>query len=511
MKILVVILLSCLAYSIQAQEGFNKIYHIGAGGYIFGNVLNSNDTLYVIGNGFSLENPTVTSLFFHKIDTFGNVLSSNVYSDLDSTGYKYSFCSRPNALIKLSDNSGFFFVGNVLENNNSLFFKIDNDGEIIFKKEVELANSSLVQLKSIIEIEDGFLMIGNYQAGIAAIKMDESGNIIWESYFTSGSDRLLLFGSVYQKNDNEYIISGATTSPGNVQTQFIKNTGRIFAIDSLGNKKWEWESEQTLDQLGVGTLHLTDNGDWIFNTAKATYNSTFNDIDKEPSIVIRDTATFEILDERIVYTPYPGTFSFFSNLISLNDGDYLAIGTMNGQLPIEPNYVPNALMGVMYKINSDLDSIWSRRDTAAWSFIGGSRNYPLNAVELESGSIVVCGYHQDPETLLQSGWLYKVDKNGCMDTLNCVLPVSIEEVPLPESQISVYPNPTSQKLQVKLLNQDTKLFDVEIYNFAGQKLKAIKAYHSLEWIDVQDLNTGTYGLRLIDKKKIYTTKFVKTE
>ncbi|MFT5745430.1 MAG: hypothetical protein ACI920_000796 [Saprospiraceae bacterium] len=180
-------------------------------------------------------------------------------------------------------------------------------------------------------------------------------------------------------------------------------------------------------------------------------------------------------------------------------------------MPIEPNYVPNALMGVMYKINSDLDSIWSRRDTAAWNFLGGSRNYPLNAVELESGSIVVCGYHQDPETSATSRWLYKVDKNGSMDTLNCVLPVSIEEVPLPESQISVYPNPTSQKLQVKLLNQDTKLFDVEIYNFAGQKLKAIKAYHSLEWIDVQDLNTGTYGLRLIDKKKIYTTKFVKTE
>jgi hypothetical protein len=129
----------------------------------------------------------------------------------------------------------------------------------------------LVQLKSIIEIEDGFLMIGNYQAGIAAIKMDESGNIIWESYFTSGSNRFLLFGGIYQKNDNEYIISGGTTSPGNVQAQFIKNTGRIFAIDSLGNKKWEWESEETLDQMGVAMLHLTDEGDWIFNTAKGTY------------------------------------------------------------------------------------------------------------------------------------------------------------------------------------------------------------------------------------------------
>ncbi|MFT4760873.1 MAG: hypothetical protein ACI9LN_002851 [Saprospiraceae bacterium] len=487
-------------FFLQAQEGFNKLYSIGSGGNHFGSILYVEDTLFTVGVSFS-EAPHVQELFFAKMDTLGGILSIKYYRD--SLDRDLIFGTRPNGFLKLSDNSGFIFRGTIFQNNNGVVSKINNDGNLIFRREIELQDAAGISIRDILELPDGYLLFGNkvfadLHSGIFVTKINQEGHIVWETDFSSGSNRRLFYGSVCVKGENEYVIGGNTTSSSITPTQFIKNTGKIFAIDSLGNKKWEWESEQTTEQAGVGTLHLTDEGDWIFNSVKGTYNSTFNAFDKEPSIVIRDTATFEILDERVVYTPIPGTISYFSNLISLNDGAYLAIGTMLGHLPIEPNYDVNAQLGVMYKINYELDSIWSWRDTAAWNFLGGSRNYPLNAVELESGSIVVCGYHQDPETSATKGWLYKVDKNGCMDTLNCVLPVSIEEVPLPKPSISTYPNPATQI--VNFVISDEAQFSgqsIFIHNLDGKIITKIPYSTSPFW-DVELVESGIYFYSIRD-------------
>ncbi len=81
------------------------------------------------------------------------------------------------------------------------------------------------------------------------------------------------------------------------------------------------------------------------------------------------------------------------------------------------------------------------------------------------------------------------------------------------NQISVYPNPSNKYLNIKA-NESIDINRIEIFNVSGQKIisKSYKVFKSNIQIDIDDLKTGTYFLKIFDSKNDFTTaKFLKLE
>ncbi len=70
---------------------------------------------------------------------------------------------------------------------------------------------------------------------------------------------------------------------------------------------------------------------------------------------------------------------------------------------------------------------------------------------------------------------------------------------------SIYPNPASDFLMIK----SDKVEKITIFNVAGQFIKSVVIEDSHAKIDVSDLSTGTYLLKVKDSKGTFSTTFIK--
>jgi hypothetical protein len=75
-----------------------------------------------------------------------------------------------------------------------------------------------------------------------------------------------------------------------------------------------------------------------------------------------------------------------------------------------------------------------------------------------------------------------------------------------ENEFVLYPNPVKEVLNISSKNQ-TEISSIEIYNIVGQVVIAIP--NSTKTIDVSNLKTGTYFIKVNTEKGTTTTKFVK--
>jgi hypothetical protein len=92
-------------------------------------------------------------------------------------------------------------------------------------------------------------------------------------------------------------------------------------------------------------------------------------------------------------------------------------------------------------------------------------------------------------------WKISVDNDGHLITSSLV--TKIEEFsrnPL----ISIYPNPTNQKLLIDLMKSEIQFVDIEVYDISG-KMVFMKNYKgTLIELDINDFNSGTYIIRVKD-------------
>jgi hypothetical protein len=130
------------------------------------------------------------------------------------------------------------------------------------------------------------------------------------------------------------------------------------------------------------------------------------------------------------------------------DGNWVAVSQLivNGLQP--PEIGPSYLSGGIYKITPDGDSLWSRIDTVFWHPECGADNYLGGIATLSSGSIVAAGYansicYTNERTY---GWVIKVSKDGCLDTLCVVSSAGVEKAP--DLDFNVYPNPATDFIYI---------------------------------------------------------------
>ena len=102
-----------------------------------------------------------------------------------------------------------------------------------------------------------------------------------------------------------------------------------------------------------------------------------------------------------------------------------------------------------------------------------------------------------------------ITTNDCGSDTICkkivISPSSIED--LNQSSLKVYPNPTQNVLTISSQNRQSGV--LEIFNVEGKRVLLRKTYKSGTLLNIENLNSGMYNLRLTIDKDIKNRSFIK--
>lgn len=497
-------LIYCLALlRANAQQGYSKVYDFDRPGVSFFNIKAQNDTLLVFGPVYHESIPNLQGLFFAQLDTLGNILTYHTY--FDSLGGDLT--ARPHCTIqKLKD--GYVIPASSFTRSTGVLCFVNKEGE--FTKIVEYPDSTTIVdfYQSIIETSSGLLVFArkqrlDYRSDIFVMKTDKQGNKLWEKYYDSPGRQWLL-GTVYKENDNQYLIGAGTTKPQNTPFNQLDYQTVFFRIDSSGNTLWQWESPLGLSEIGPGSLQKNNEGNWIYAGGEIQVFANQGYITKNTKIVIRDE-DFNLVTEKVVSPPY-SELNGFVDIQPTQDGNWLGIGSMTTP-PLWTQ--PNALAGWMYKFDDNLDSIWSREDTVFYNLQIYTDHWLHGAVQLPSGSIIAAGqinvYYPSPGK--SWGWLIKVNKDGCIDTLACSISAIKDWNKNQAANMKVFPNPTNGLLFFD--DTETRWDKIEIINSQGQVMEVIHKPDKTE-LNLTEMSAGMYMVRFVHKGEIIIRRVFKT-
>ncbi len=96
-----------------------------------------------------------------------------------------------------------------------------------------------------------------------------------------------------------------------------------------------------------------------------------------------------------------------------------------------------------------------------------------------------------------------------MDTLTFIITVSPTGIKEQKHKLSfdVFPNPASDKISLKLQDQQVRSGELQVYNLSGETVMQQTLTNGS--IDIRSLAPGLYFLRLRSGEKLYSTRFLK--
>jgi hypothetical protein len=482
--------------STNAQIWFNKSFDFDQAGLAFASLeYNGGHTVSIYGN--LIDSDLKHGLLFASFDTLGNLLDYNVEYDSMNDVFTLVY---PNSFVGLADGSGYVGVGSFFYSKNGYLAVYGNDGTIKRFAEYEDLGTLVDFFIEIIEVTDGFFILGDkqlndYHSHIFLMKTDKEGTKLWEKQYGHPT-RENYYGSIVKVNDNEYVIGGATSTTPPFP-QLVYNTSNFYVIDSLGNLKSSWQSQLSTTDMGVTYgMQRTEQGGWVYAAVELRFEPPLNVYESKLKLIERDSE-YNIVNEKSYGNFRPNNIQ--QNFKKLSNSDYLMLGTRSIQFSSQTQY-PSLNMGSLLRVSPTGDSIWNFLDTA----FGLAQNRIYDVVELPSGSIIACGYSQTLNPPKNWGWLVKVSKDGCVDTLNC-FPMSSVGNFMMEQQIKVYPNPTTDFIYLDLPEGGQS--EYQIIDLSGNLIKS--GIVSDSKISTSLLSSGGYVLKVRSKNRITVKKIIK--
>jgi hypothetical protein len=204
-----------------------------------------------------------------KIDASGTKEWSRYYGG--------SFTDTPYDVIQTQDN-GYIILGSsdsndidISENRGSYDFwvvKISETGTLVWEK--SFGGSEIDEARAISRTDDGnYMIVGDTRsndldvsknkgaADLWIIKISPTGNLIWEK--TLGGSSFDVGRSIYQTQDNGFIISGSSRSAdGDVSVNQGQNDAWVLKIDANANLEWQKTIGGTDIDFAFDAIELDD-------------------------------------------------------------------------------------------------------------------------------------------------------------------------------------------------------------------------------------------------------------
>ncbi|HZV71218.1 MAG TPA: T9SS type A sorting domain-containing protein [Saprospiraceae bacterium] len=313
--------------------------------------------------------------------------------------------------------------------------------------------------------------------------LDTASNIseIWESFIDSQGQLTLL---LWHEEDD----------PG-------FNFRKILKLDANFNIVWSYQTENSNSNITVPRSCELLNGHTVFS---------FIGPEGDPFLhSIRAIDNEGELDWQYDYQWTGSRTREIYRLKRLSNGDIMGSGQYS-------EFEQNPRVGDspwLFKMNASGDLLWEHIYYDFDSTLnqnGSSRlGTLLDFVELENGDIITVGTirYNNSDMLIM-----RLDSNGCLFEEYCSetnVITGIDESYQLEKQLSIYPNPVSDIINIELKTRDYPL-NFEIIDLTGVILFSGEIKEDQSQINVSNLNDGFYFISLKDDlKKLYTKKFIK--
>ncbi len=514
---------------------------------------------------FSIVILTVLTLFVRAQDTTFNILlNSNVRTKeirsiikIDSSYYLlYSTVNYPPigvgiGLIKLNNsfqmldsslysnssyysviNSGKGFELNIIDttlmvvgaiqfpNNqkqNGYIVKFNKDLDTIWTKQIlhpdtayaDTAQTPWVGFRDVkITPEGNYLIVGNYnhhcQGGMDnsfIMKMDTAGNILWQKF---------LDPAIYQT----YIIN-IEIDPIDSGFYFISDKFGfyLYKYDKNGNFLWSKKFHSDVKIPYVSKIKVIDN-----NIIIGTNYYIPPVIMNEGPIPRLYITSIDRTTQNINWTKKFNSISIWSlylrqEVIDIEETPTgnLVIGSV-GMTYKDSNFT-GSHRAFLLMLNSNGDSLWSHYYTYQNDSIGLEDMQFNDMVVCDDGGILFGGsyysYPLDPQFI--RAWLVKTDSMGNAPGMFTV-GIEENELVIKNVELKIFPNPTSENINLSMQESPKEELQLELYNIIGQLVleQQLPAFEKEHTINIQHLQSGVYLVKLISENQVvYSGKIVK--
>jgi len=310
---------------------------------------------------------------------------------------------------------------------------------------------------------------------ISLVCINKDGDFNWIKTYDSGGNEDFNF-SFLKGSDSSFYISGLTNGLGANGLR-----GHLIKTDVEGNLIWQ---KLYNDIAGIMTINTFENVNFILtgiNPSQPNTNGRIIEINNNGERINTHHFTFE------------ESLDFYRSS-QISDGNIVTVGLSN----INPN-AHNC--GIIQKSTSNGETLWRHRHS-----YNEFNSYFIDFKETDDSGFIIIGSAREVETG-QDAWLLKLDSNGCLEP-GC-LEVGIEETEL-EIGITIYPNPTQDRLFIKTETSQKKPLKFSLYNLQGKLIIQESLVAEYESFDLSNLSTGVYLVHIIDNNgKKVSRKIIK--
>jgi hypothetical protein len=362
----------------------------------FSNVIQTGDGRFLaIG---SPEHKEPTALV--KFNPDGTLLWQKTYADPDPDLHPVKLRS----VIELSDTTlvmvGSFRVATG-ENNNAYVARLDQNGSIIWQKEIG-GEDARGAYDVILLDNDQFLVVGSHEPGSLdfgdgwLIRMDASGNIIWQKRY--GDDNLNAFAGGLRTSDGNIVLYGQTAK----DISFASTDAWVVKINGSGDILWQKSYDNMLADY-FNELIESDDGDLF--AAGVTNDAT----PQEYPWAVKLSGDGTLIWERT----WPHTeVHVFQSVAQLENGRLVFAGNylhLNGR-------AEGWLVGV--DENTGLP-LWQKSYGVFESYQWFNKIIPAG-----SGDVLVVGDTEIPSDPFQTGWVLRLTENGIVPDCSLISPAT---------------------------------------------------------------------------------------
>ena len=298
---------------------------------------------------------------------------------------------------------------------------------------------------------------------------------------------------ILQITPNEYSLSLQVDFGDSWQNASFSS--KVIIVDSTGIPKRSFETTPSLEEVGCHNLHKTGEGFWAYTTFNVEYEFDGHRMNRA-RFILRDTA-FNLLKE-ITFAPKGYDNNFFNMIPSQAGGKLILGGVIK-----EKNRA-----GWLVRLDESENILWQKKYLAIENASENQSNILVNAVELPSGNFIAVGHAADYLQPKNYGWLIKIDKKGCVDTLVCDSVSSNVLIADDANKILVFPNPGRDIIEFDFSSMGNRKIDrIIICDFSGRKiaeLSPLPGNTSATWL-TSNAPSGLYIYRIYSKNRILET------
>ncbi|MBV6438844.1 MAG: hypothetical protein EPGJADBJ_00472 [Saprospiraceae bacterium] len=449
----------------------------------FRHITLDNDTITGIGIGFNNNIEWKQGVVIAKLDSSGNVLTSNII--LDSLDDAMAVGKAWGGIIKTAD-GGYAAIAATVERTSAFLIKLNNNLQLEFIKEypdtVNLSN----YFYKILETPEGYLLYGAiqrpdyYDDGFIRY-VDKQGNTVWFKY-VEYSDYSTTIQDMRKINDSTYV-AGVVTESNSAQTQGFTS---FLLFDLEGAEIGYWESPVE-PEIGYNRKIVSVEDGNIIVYGLYVSAKIGNTILVQPTLSKLDS------DFQIQWVSHFGSIRALYAMVQLwdfaptADGHYIGAG----ETLVKDGDDPTRRVGWLYKFSPEGDSIWERKINAPFLPLYYTNSGFFGGVGvLSSSSIVAGGTTNEGNT--DYCWLVKVTNDGCLDTLYCGT-VATPEIPRTKGPLRVWPNPASDFIHIE--SPSPSGLEIVLYTPQGQVARQERIIGQTE-ISIAGLGSGVYFLEV---------------